>query len=66
MPRTLYFPRQPRFQLSFWRDRRDVDLVVRWPFFLNLRLGLTQNALWFGRMHGPVHTAFNTFTKRAQ
>ncbi len=38
----------------------EFELLVRWPFYLALRMGTVQQALWFGRGRGNrFHALFN-------
>ena len=51
---------------SYDRNRHELNVVIHWPFYANLRLGRTQNALWIGHAstlgrRGPV---FNRFPLR--
>lgn len=39
-------------------SRREWNLLIRRPFYLNLRLGGTQNALWIGRRFRAVFNRF--------
>lgn len=39
----------PAAESSYDRSRREWNLLIRRPVYVNLRLGLTQNALWVGR-----------------
>lgn len=42
---TIY----PAIETRYSPDRREWNLLIRRPFYMNLRLGFTQNALWFGK-----------------
>jgi hypothetical protein len=55
----------PKVESSWCRERKEWNLLVRSPFYMNLRLGATQNALWVGRdlgRTGWTKTVFNWFT----
>lgn len=41
------------------RARREWNLLIRRPFYMNLRLGRSQNALWIGRTRDRYVTIFN-------
>lgn len=51
-----------RIESTYCPERREWNLLIRRPFYLNLRLGGTQNALWVG---GPdmrgTRNVFNWF-----
>lgn len=54
------------FEWTLDRSRKELNVLVRRPFYTNLRLGLTQNALWVGRGFdrpggGDFTTIFNCF-----
>lgn len=55
----------PNFEFTYDPHRDEFNVIVRRPFWLNLRVGATQNALWFGaavdKMSGRIFTAFNWF-----
>lgn len=54
----------PNIETSYCRERKEWNLLVRSPFYMNLRLGFTQNALWIGRDLGKTgwtKTVFNWF-----
>lgn len=64
----------PNWELSLDRgDRGELNVLIRRPFYLNLRLGRTQNALWFARVQRfvldgngftavqPLRRTFNPF-----
>lgn len=55
----------PAIESRYDRSRQEWNLLIRRPFYMNLRLGRTQNALWFGRSTGAFFQAFNRFPLRS-
>ncbi len=52
---------------TYCRERHEWNLILRAPFWLNLRVGRTQNALWFGRRDAAtIHTVFNRLARDAR
>lgn len=53
----------PKAQITSWRNpvAWEVEIVIRRPFYLDLRLGTVQQALWFGRAGRAhrMHALFN-------
>lgn len=61
-PKTMKTGPEPRAVETRWnKTRKEWNFLVRRPFYMNLRLGATQNALWVGE--GP-RTIFNRFPLR--
>lgn len=59
-PVTSKLVRKPAMETRWSAVRREWNLLIRRPFYLNLRLGVKQNALWVGRSNwGAFHTVFN-------
>jgi hypothetical protein len=59
----------PAIESTYDHSRREWNLLIRRPFYMNLRLGRTQNALWVGRgfdgcPSGTTHEVFNRFPLR--
>lgn len=51
----------PAVESTFGRGRKEWNLLIRRPFYLCLRLGSVQNALWIGK---EPKTVFNRFPLR--
>lgn len=59
----------PAVESTWDRSRREWNLLIRRPFYTNLRLGATQNALWVGSSFdgergGRFVNIFNRFPLR--
>lgn len=51
----------PAVESRWSPNRKEWNLLIRRPFYFNLRLGLTQNALWIGK---NTRVIFNRFPLR--
>lgn len=63
-PASTPLPPAQAVEFTYDDNRDEFNLIVRRPFWLNLRVGGTQNALWFGRRidrPGKIRCVFNWF-----
>ncbi len=64
LPDESTFGVYPAIEHSYNKRRHEFELLIRRPFYMDLRLGLTQCALWVGKGYdctptGRFHTVFN-------